>query len=80
MYFRSGFGFFIFAIPAIFHFSLHKGEYPHLYTLGISIVLPEGGISGAENYYAAEVYKLYEEEFDREWFIFSASPIHLWKS
>lgn len=68
---------FIWFIPEIFHYDRYKGEYPHLYTVAINSVLTNGRISGAENYHAAEIYKLDEDEFGRELFIYSGSPIAL---
>lgn len=68
---------FIWFIPEIFHYDRYKGEYPHLYTVAINSVLTNGYIGGFENYGAAEIYKLDEDEFGRELFIYSGSPIAL---
>lgn len=66
---------FIWFIPDIFHFDRYKGEYPHLYTVAINSVLTSGMILTPHSYDSAEVYKLDEDEYGRELFVYFGSPI-----
>lgn len=68
--------FFLFFIPEIFHMDRYRGKYPHLYTVAVYSVLTSGKINTPHSYDSAEIYKLDEDEYGRELFVYCASPVN----
>lgn len=66
---------FLWFIPDIFHYDRYRGEYPHLYTVAVNSVLTDGHINTPHSYASAEIYKLDEDEYGRELFVYFGSTL-----